>query len=401
MLIGINASAALKENSTGVEEYVFQMVKHLAVIPESRVHRFVLYLNPRLKSGRLKELEALPENFQLKFLNFPFGWTQIRLAWEMINSKVDVLFIPAHILPLVHPKKSIVALHGLEYEYFPELYPFWHRVYLCWSTKYALKKSAKVIAVSKNTKNDLVKLYGGAPDKISVIYHGINQLQTTRLSLRGAATTKQSIAEIEIAAPPCPLRHSFSEASWSPRNDRNGCENHILYIGRLELKKNILGIIEAYNKLRQKNTAILNKLILVGGKGFGFEKINKAINSLAFKNDIILKGYAAESEKNDLLKNSAVFLFPSFYEGFGLPALEAQAAGVPVIASNTSCLPEIAGQGAVFIDPKNSEEIASALEKILSDKPLRQNLIQAGLENVKKFSWEKCARETLKVLESI
>ncbi|MDP3057086.1 MAG: glycosyltransferase family 1 protein [bacterium] len=363
MIIGINTSAALKENPTGVEEYVFQLIKHLAVIPESRAHRFILYLNPRLRSGRLKELQTLPENFELKFLSFPFGWTQIRLAWEMLNSKIDVLFIPVHILPLIHPKRSVVALHGLEYEYFPELYPFWHRLYLRWSTKYALKTAARIIAVSENTKKDLMKLYGGNVQKISVVYHGIGQ-------------------EPKIM-------------SQDPENNKRGS---IVYIGRIEMKKNILGIIEAYNKFRQKNLQFSNKLILVGGTGFGFEKIASAINASAFKKDIVLKGYVTESEKNDLLKNSSVFLFPSFYEGFGLPVLEAQAAGVPVITSNTSCLPEVAGAGAVFVDPKNSREITMALEKVLSDEALRQDLIQAGYENTKRFSWEKCARETLKIL---
>jgi glycosyltransferase involved in cell wall biosynthesis len=361
MLIGINASAALKENPTGVEEYVFQLIKHLAMIPESKAHRFVLYLNSRLKSSRLKDLEILPENFELKFLSLPFLWTQIRLAWEMKSAKIDVLLIPVHILPFVHPAKSVVVLHGLEYEYFPELYPFWHQKYLRWSTKYALERSSKIIVVSENTKKDLVKLYGGDPEKIIVVHHGIYQ------------SPAQS--------------HEFY-----------GHTGHILYIGRVELKKNILGIIESYNILRQKNTAISNNLILVGGKGFGFGEITKAIDASPFKKDIYLKGYVSEEEKNELWRKSTVFLFPSFYEGFGLPVLEAQGNGVPVITSNTSCMPEVAGDGAVFVDPKNSREIARALERVLTDKILCGNLVRAGSENIKRFSWEKCARETLEVL---
>ncbi len=368
MLIGINASAALKENPTGVEEYIFQLIKHLAVIPESRIHRFVLYLNSRLKSGRLKDMERLPDNFKIKFLFFPFAWTQIRLAWEMKNAKLDVLFIPVHILPFIHPKKSIAVIHGLEYEYFPELYPFWHRMYLRWSTKYALKNAFKIIAVSKNTKRDLVKIYGGKAQKISVIYHGVGKKYV-----------------------PVIRNQELGSRNYAPKK----C---ILYLGRLELKKNILGIIEAYNELRKKNPQISNKLILAGAKSFGYEKITEAIGASAFKNDIILKGYVSEEERNILLENSAIFLFPSFYEGFGLPVLEAQSAGVPVVASNTSCLPEIAGKSALLIDPKNSTEIAQAMEKILGSEELRRNLIQAGLENIKRFSWEKCARETLKIL---
>ncbi len=363
MLIGINALAALKENPTGVEEYVFQVIKHLAVIPESRAHRFVLYFNSGLISERLKELGSLPENLEIKFLSFPFLWTQIRLAWELKSAKIDTLFIPVHILPLIHPKKSIVALHGLEYEYFPEFYPAWHLAYLRWSTKYALRNASRIIAVSENTKRDLVKLYGGDPDNITVIYHGIEYDPNVKFQ---ALNIKK--------------------------------EDHILYIGRIELKKNILGIMESYNKFRGINSERRTKLILAGGRGFGWEKIAQAISASKYKDDIILKGYVSEEEKNKLLRNSRIFLFPSFYEGFGLPVLEAQAAGVPVVTSNNSCLPEIAGAGAMLVDPKNSFEIAGALEKVLSSEELRQDLIKAGFENIAKFSWEKCARETLNVL---
>lgn len=390
MIIGINASSALKENPTGVEEYAYRLIKHLAVIPEARVHRFVLYFNPNLKSSRLKEFENLPENFQLKFLSFPFLWTQIRLAWEIASAGIDVLFIPVHILPFIHPIKSVVALHGLEYEYFPELYPFWHRLYLRWSTKYALKKSAKIIAVSESTKRGLIKLYGGNPDKISVIYHGCSHF----LSLRGAETTKQSRDFCDkngIAALPLVARNDKA-AHFAIEG------NYILYIGRVELKKNILGIVEAYNRLRKNNPHILNKLVLAGGEGFGFSKITRKIGQSPFKSDIILKGYVSEDEKNNLLENASLFLYPSFYEGFGMPVLEAQAAGVPVIASNVSSLPEVAGQGAILADPKNTLEISKAMKKILEDATAKNDLIQKGYQNIERFSWEKCARETLKVL---
>lgn len=363
MVIGINASAALKENPTGVEEYAFQLIKHLAVIPESKDHRFVLYLDHKIRSERLKELEAFPENFKLKFLKFPFLWTQVRFAREMMSAKIDALLIPVHVLPFIHPARSITVLHGLEYEYFPQLYPFWHRQYLRFSTKYALKNSSKIIVVSENTKRDLVNIYKGDPRKITVIHHGIKRPQ---------------YASYEI--------HNHT--------------GYILYIGRIELKKNIPGIIAAYNELRKNNPAIMNKLVLVGGKGFGFEKILRALKSSPFKKDIFLKGYISEIEKNDLWRESAVFLFPSFYEGFGLPVLEAQMAGVPVVTANTSCLPEIAGDGAVFVDPKKPVDIARGLEKVLTDEPLYRDLIRNGLENVKKFSWEKCARETLRAIIS-
>lgn len=367
MVIGINASSALKEKPTGVEEYTFQLVKHLAMIPESVEHRFVLYLNSKLKSERLSEIGDLPENFQLKYLSFPLFWTQLRLAAEMLESKIDVLFIPVHILPLIHPARSVVAIHGLEYEFYPQMYPFLHRQYLRWSTRYALKNAAKIIAVSENTKNDLVNLYGGEPDKIRVVHHGINE---TRNFKRGT-----------------------SNAELQTQNNR-----YILYIGRIELKKNILGIIEAYNKFRTQNVQSRVKLILAGNAGFGFSKIKSAIKQSPFEKDIVLKNYVSEKEKYDLLQNAAVFLYPSFYEGFGMPVLEAQNSSLPVITSNVSSMPEIAGKGAILVDPSNPEQIAAAISKILNNESAKIDLIAKGFENIKRFSWEKCAKETLRAL---
>lgn len=361
MVIGINASSALKPNPTGVEEYTYQLIKHLAMIPEARVHRFVLYLDPKISSGRLNDLKALPENFELRFLRFPFMWTQVRLALEMIFTRIDALLIPVHVLPFVHPKRSVTVLHGLEYEYFPKLYPFWHRQYLRLSTSYALMASSKVIAVSENTKKDLINFYKGDPKKISVVYHGLK---------------KPSIASYEV-------------------HNHTGC---ILYIGRIEHKKNILGLIDAYNRLRKKNPKIKNRLALAGGKGFGYQEIVMAIKNSNFKNDILLTGYVGENQKNELWLEAAVFVFPSFYEGFGLPVLEAQSFGVPVAASNSSCLPEIAGKGAVFFDPNDHAQIADALEKVLTNEVVYRELIRKGIENAKRFSWVKCARETLAVI---
>jgi len=334
MLIGINARAAFKEPRTGVEEYTYQLIKHLTMLEESKKHRFILYTKENLKW-------PLPM------------WTQIRLAAEMTVNKPDVLFIPVHVLPLIHPQNSVVTIHGLEYEYYPEMYPWRHLRYLQWSTKYALKNARQIIAVSENTKNDLVKLYGGRPEKIEVIYHGV-EIPNSKFQ------TKQP---------------------------------YILFIGRLEAKKNIQGLIKAFNLLKKKYQ-IPHKLILVGPRGYGYENPK-------FRDDIIEKGYISQEEKWQLLKSADLFALPSFYEGFGIPILEAQAAGCPVITSNVSSMPEVAGQGAILIDPKNIEEIAEAMYKIISHSQLKKDLIAKGEQNVKRFSWPKCANQTLKILTEL
>ncbi|MFC1700983.1 glycosyltransferase family 4 protein [Patescibacteria group bacterium] len=349
MIIGINAMAALTWPRTGVEEYAYQLIKHLAMLKKSKKHRFLLY------SGFRHDIK-LPKNFQFTKLRWPLPmWTQIRLAYEMFFNKPDILFIPVHILPLIHPKNSIVVIHGLEYEYYPEMYQKKHLSYLRWSTKYALKNSRKIIAVSENTKKDLVNLYGGNPDKIKVVYHGV-----------GDVSFISAKAKIQF----CP---------------------YILYIGRIEIKKNVQGLIQAFNLLKKKYK-IPHKLVLAGCNGYGFDKI------LLQDKDIIFTGYVSEQQKWQLLKEADCFVFPSFYEGFGMPILEAQKIGCPVVCSNISSMPEVAGDGVALINPKSIEEISDGIYKIISDKIFKNGIIEKGYQNVKRFSWQKCAEETLKVI---
>ncbi len=353
MLIGINAVAAFKHPRTGVEEYVYQLIKHLVLLKESRKHNFVLYV-----SNNSNFDSHLPDNFEIKRLKWPFAmWTQVRLSAEIIKNKPEVFFIPVHVLPLVHPKNSVVTIHGLEYEYYPEMYPLNHLKYLRWSTKYALKNAQKIIVVSENTKNDLIKFYDANPEKIKVVYHGVNLLKS-----KSQLKSKKS-------------------------------EKYILFIGRLETKKNVDGLIKSFNLLKKKYQ-VPHKLVLTGTEGYGFKEIIKNVKN----NDIIFFGYVPEKEKMLLLEKAEMFVFPSFYEGFGIPILEAQAAYCPVITSNISSMPEIAGNGAILIDPNNIEQIAGAMHKIIDDNEFGKRLIQEGYQNTKRFSWEKCAQETLKVL---
>jgi len=372
MLIGINVSAAFKHPRTGVEEYVYQLIKHLTMLKDSQKHRFVLYTSDNNNFDF-----HLPNNFKIKRLKWSLPmWTQIRLSAEMIRNKPEIFFIPVHVLPLAHSKNSVVTIHGLEYEYYPKMYPLKHLKYLRWSTKYALKNARKIIAVSENTKNDLIKFYGANPEKIKVIYHGIEQ---------GQSFNPQKGLSLK------PISKPF-----------------ILYVGRIELKKNIIGILEAY-KILKKKYQISHKLVLAGAPGFGYNVLKLKIKNLLkipaspaggknLKLEIIETGYVPEEEKMLLLKKAEMFVLPSFYEGFGIPILEAQAANCPVITSNISSMPEVAGDGAILIDPNNVEQIAEAMYKIICDKEFKKRLIKEGQRNLKRFSWQKCAQETLKAL---
>ena len=370
MKIGINATAAFKEQRTGVEEYVFQLLKALVSLPEAAKHKFVLYKDRRDR-GTLGFL--LPENFRVKEMYSLIAWTQTRLAAEMFLNKPDCLFIPVHILPRFSPKHSVVAIHGLEYEILPEYYPQGFRRYLRRTAKFSTQRAEKVIAVSKSTGKDLVDLYGISPDKITVIHHGLES----------------------------PLNLSFKKGEGLPYLQKEGLGKlqtrpYLLFLGRVETKKNILGLLEAF-KILKKKYRIPHQLVLAGYPGFGHNLIKKKIKEERIEG-VVKTGFVSEEEKWPLLSGADAFLFPSFYEGFGLPILEAQAMETPVVAGHGSCMPEIAGQGALFVSPHNPEEIAKETYRILTEPGLKDSLVRAGLENIKRFSWEKCAKETLETL---
>jgi len=402
MTISINVASAIKQPRTGVEEYTYQLLKHLTMLPEAREHRFLLYIpdtdtpstKARFGTGQARIGTnntnvfgfELPENFIVKELKWPMPmWTQIRLASEVVFNKPDALFIPVHVLPLAHPKNSVVTIHGLEYEYFPEMYPWWHRQYLRWSTRYAVRHARKIIAVSESTKRDLMKFYGADGSKICVVHHGY------RLSEAPRSGTKSKANMYNPSTRPDAISGLAQGINFP----------YLLYIGRIELKKNILGILEAYKILKEKYK-IPHQLVLVGHPGFGYETIKLKIKNLLeinnWKLEIREVGYVAEDEKCCLFSNASLFLFPSYYEGFGMPILEAQAVGVPVITSNISSMSEVAGDSALLVSPKNPEQIAKAVYKLVDDKAARDKLIELGYENVKRFSWEKCAKETIRIL---
>jgi len=369
MLIGIDASRAFVKTKTGIEEYSYRVIKHLRdSLGDEPV---ILFLDPRVNEKKYIDFD-LPSKWKTKFLRAPIFWTQARLSLEMIFHPVDVLFVPAHTVPLIHPKNTIVTIHGLEYEFCPEAYSWFERMYMRWSIKRSCRWASRIIAVSENTKRDLMRLYKVAEGKISVIYEGIGS---------------------EIS------NFQFPISNKIPNPKISNYKNYFLFVGRLEDRKNIPGIVEAFEILKRKYK-ILQKLILVGKFGFGGEEIKNKINASEHKSDIIMTGYLSDEEKYYLLSNADVFLFPTFYEGFGLPILEAQSVGTPVVTSNISSMPEVAGDSAILVDPKDSNAIAEAVHELISDESWKNDIIEKGFENVKRFSWEKCAREVSGLLRS-
>lgn len=367
MVIGIDASRAFLTKRTGIEEYSFQVIKQLRTLlsPEDEV---ILYVRKKIsvKNWRLKMLSPeisfdLPEHWRVRALWAPRFWTQLALSLEMLLHRPEVLFVPAHTVPMIHPKKTVVTVHGLEYEFCPESYSWWERFYMRWSIRRSVKWASQVIAVSENTKRDLIHLYQVPEEKIVVIYEGIGEPQLPN-------------QDLEVPDEP-----------------------YFLFVGRLEERKNVAGIIAAFELFSAKSKQPY-QLVLAGKPGYGYKKIKKQIAKSKYRERIVETGYISEEAKWELLKRATVFVFPSFYEGFGLPVLEAQQVGTPVITSTTSSLPEVAGEGALLVEPTATKRLARALQTLVMDETKRTGIIDEATRNASRFSWAHCAREVASLL---
>jgi len=362
MLIGIDASRTAKQLKTGTETYSTELIKALAKI--DRQNDYLLYTPAAIAD----KLPGLGKNFGYKIMPFGKLWTQIRLSWEfLIHKKPDVLFVPAHTLPLVHPAKTVVTLHDLGFKHFGELYSPIDLIYHNWAMGHSIKHASQIIAISEFTKKDIMEYFVVDPAKITVIYEG------------------------------------YDEEVFRPLKDKKPhAKPYILFIGRLEEKKNIVGMLRAYAILR-KEKKIMHQFVLAGSHGFGYEKIESELAKLSedIRKDIILPGYVSQEKYIELLKSADILFFCTFFEGFGLPPLEAMACGVPVVASNRTAIPEVCGKAALLVDPTKPLEMAFALSKVINNLGFRNALISKGLARASLFSWRKTAEKTLAVLESL
>jgi len=372
MLIGIDASRANKKNKTGVEWYSYYLIQALKEIPLKSGDKFILYSKDKLKG----DLAYLPNNWQNKVLSWPFKyiWTHIRLSWEIFFNSPDVLFIPSHALPIFCRCKKVITIHDLGFKRFKKVYPFFERIYSYFVHWWANKKADNIIVPSNFTKEELIELYHTKEEKIKVIYEGYDK-EKFNLN-KNQAKINQLLEKYKIEKP------------------------YFLFIGRLVKKKNITNLIKAYSKLfNSEFKTSLPKLVLIGSPGFNYKETALEIEKI--KQLIYQIGYIPADELTHFYHGAEAFIFPSFYEGFGLPVLEAMACGIPVIASKTGSIPEISNEAALYFDPNKIEEIISALKTFLIDQNLKHQLRKKGLKNIEKYSWEKCAQETIKILLTV
>lgn len=366
MTIGIEAERANNPIKTGVEHYAKQLILQLAQIDSQ--NQYILYLRTKPEDWFLK----LPSNFKIKILGygifeFPYLWTQIRLSFEMLFFPPDVLFVPAASLPLIHPKKSFITVHDVAWKIYPETFKILKLWYLEFTTWFACKYAHGLIAVSEATKIDLQKFYKVKADKIFVVYHGYEVHESS------------SSYQFE--------NHKIKETLP---------EKYVVFLGTIQPRKNIIGLIDAFIALKKEQPELPHKLVIAGRIGWKPEETLEKFNNP----DIFYIGHVTDNDRFSILKQASLYVLPSFYEGFGMPILEAFSVGTPVVTANISSMPEVAQDAAVYFNPKNITEIKKAMASVLNDKSLAQTLTDNGYRRLAFFSWHKCAIETLKVLTS-
>ncbi len=361
MIIGFDGSRAFASIRTGTENYSYQLLSSLAKIDQTNT--YYVYLRSQIPNPN-----KWPKNFQFKVVKWPRLWTQAGLAIQTFTDSLDVLFVPSHTLPIIRKPglKTVITVHDLGSEYLPSMHQLKQRLYLGFMQKYQLKSSTKIIAVSKATKMDLIKKIGCNPKKIEVVYEGYDQNLFK------------------------PLKNDALVSSL--RHFRLKSGNYFLFVGTVQPRKNLTKLIKAFASLRGYDLAI------AGSKGWMSEDIYSLPKELGIDERVRFLGYVPDRDLPALYSGAKAFIFPSLFEGFGLPILESQACGCPVITSNLSSMPEVAGKGAILVNPYNIDDIVKGMKEI-EDSKTRDKLIKAGFENIKRFSWEKCAKETLALLE--
>ncbi len=376
MKIGIDIRTLLDREYSGVAEYTYNLLKELFRLDKNNSYT-LFYNSARAIDGRIPVFEA--ENVKVVHTRYPnklFNNIQQRLIKRpQIDSLlgVDVFFMPnIGFISLSAGCRKLLTVHDLSYLRYPEFYSLkrraWHWLMRIRSM---MRRFDRIIAVSENTRRDLIELAGVSPEKISVVPSGISR--DFRVLEAGDAGLNR-------------VRRKYSLP-----------ERFILFLGTLEPRKNIDGLIRAFELYCAVHNAERISLVIAGGRGWKNAAIHRAAQASPVRDRIKFIGYVDRGDKVYLYNAASLFVFPSFYEGFGFPPLEAMACGVPVVVSDNSSLPEIAGQAALAVNPFDSGAIAGAITSILADHGFRAKLAAAGLARSPRFNWGNTAKHYLEL----
>jgi len=354
---------------TGNETYVVNLSRALASIDTTNEYRLCTH-NPALLPAELLR----PSNFTALRVRPALSLVRIPLSMPYLSWKDghDLLHVN-YIAPPISPCPTVVTIHDISYEFFPQFFSPRDRILLSTLVPISARRAAKIIAVSNNTKRDIIERYGIEEDRIVVTYE---------------------------APDPAFAQVPDEQLLRRLRGEYGIADDFLLAVGNLQPRKNLLRVVEAFADLRQSG-AIRHQLVIAGQAFWRESEISRRVEDRHIGEHVVFTGYVPQEHLVLLYNAAAVFLYPSLYEGFGLPPLEAMACGTPVIASNTSSVPEVVGEAALLVDPHRTDELAQAILDLLSSAELQRELRRRGLERARSFSWERTAMQTLQVYENV
>ncbi len=365
-IVGLDASRALSTAPTGTEAYSAHLIR--ALLPRLQRHEVRLYC----RQDPPPDVQQTFGGAEVRVIPFPRLWTHLRLSWEMATAPPDLLFVPAHVVPLIHPRRTLVTVHDLGYRAFPDAHPWRQRTYLDLSTRWSVSAAAHVLVDSESTRDAVIRAYGVPASKLTVAYPGFDR---TLHPVRNPAT----LAEV---------RRTYGIPG-----------DYLLFLGRIQPRKNLTRLIQAFARVLPDHPALT--LVLAGPEGWLADPIHRGVETYGIAERVRFPGYVAEDDKAALISGAQAFVYPSLYEGFGFPVLEAQSCEVPLLTSRTSSLPEVAGEGALLVDPLDVDAMASGLTRLLTDAGLRRTLVASGTENLARFSWERTGEVVSRVIEAL
>ncbi len=359
----------------GVSRYIEHLLRYLPAELESEDRLTVLAGAAARNSLRVA---SLPSALEWNWTRWPTSKVPVRILWEQLaapalaaRSGFDLIHGPVNAVPLASRRPSVVTIHDLAFLEYPEQYPAMQRRYLTAITRASTRRASRVIAVSNYTGQDVAQRLGVDPAKIVAVPNGVSEEFFPRSDTP------------ELAA--------FRARYQLP-------EQFLLFVGTLQPRKNLIGLIRAYARL-PANERI--PLYVVGGEGWMYSGIFDEVRRLGVADEVHFPGYAASETLPLWYSAATAFIYPSFYEGFGLPVLEAMACGAPVVTSNRTSLPEVLGDAGLLVDPDDPDDIANAVRILLTDTSRRVSMASAGLNQARQFTWRRTARETAAVYRDV
>lgn len=367
MVIGIDVYPLERVNYTGTERYLFELLMELKKIPLSQGNKVKLY-----SKHEIEALNPLPDGWSWELLPWRGpAWTHLRLSAHLLFHSPDTLFIPVHEIPLITGRAKVVTtIHDLAYKYIPETFSKIFLARIKWATRRATRKAETIISVSNTTAKDLRDFYN-INGNIETIHLGISELGNENIQNDELVLSKYSLDDSQ----------------------------YFLFVGRFEWKKGVDRLIrgfDAYKSSRGVDDKL--KLLLVGKDGFGSEDLKKMIAGSKYRDFIVRPGFVTDQDLGALYRRASAFVFPTRFEGFGMPILEAMSYNVPVVASDIQILKEIGSDAFLAVDADNAESWQDALYSIHFNQKLREDLIRKGCVVISKFSWQETAFRTANVL---